>query len=249
MNIHVENQDYWDKRARSYTDVIQKNLSCGWDAVWADMLISQFPTAANPKILDIGTGPGFYSIILASRGYDVTAIDFSAEMLTEAKQNAGFLADSIDFYQMDAQALTFPDNSFDVIVSRNLTWNLPNPVAAYQQWHRVLKPGGVMLNFDANWYHYLFDETKKESFLEDRANVSKAGVEDHEAYCEADKMEIISLQLPLSQVQRPQWDLQVLRTIGFSRACADTRIGDMVWNPEEKLNYHSTPGFLIKAVK
>lgn len=249
MDLHSENRSYWDKRAPSYTGVIQKNLSDGWDAVWAEALISHFPEKDDIKVLDVGTGPGFYSIILASRGYAVTAVDFSPEMLAQAKENAGGLKEKITFLQMDAQALSFGDNSFDVIVTRNLTWNLPNPGKAYAEWHRVLKPGGVLLNFDANWYGYLFDEEKNAAFHADRENVSQAGVEDHEAYPDADQMEIISLCLPLSKMHRPQWDVACLGMLGFEEISADTQIGDRVWNEEEKLNYHSTPGFLIKAVK
>ena len=47
------------------------------------------------------------------------------------------------------------DGSFDVIVTRNLTWNLEEPQKAYQEWCRVLKKGGILLNFDAGWYNYL----------------------------------------------------------------------------------------------
>ena len=52
---------------------------------------------------------------------------------------------------MDAEAPDFPDEEFDVIVSRNLTWTLPDAEHAYQEWFRVLKPGGVMINLDANY--------------------------------------------------------------------------------------------------
>lgn len=249
MNLKTENRAYWDKRALSYTDVIEKNLADGWDAVWADTLISQFPKKENIRILDIGTGPGFYAIILAKRGYQVTAVDFSEEMLDQARKNAGDLTRFIHFQQMDAQFLSFEDNTFDVIVTRNLTWNLPDPAEAYREWNRVLSPDGVMLNFDANWYSYLFDEVKDAAFRADRINVYNAGMEDHEAYPDADKMERISRRLPMGQVHRPRWDIECLQKIGFSQVTADTEIGDRVWNPEEKLNYRSTPGFLIKAVK
>ena len=46
---------------------------------------------------------------------------------------------------MDAQALEFEDESFDVIISRNLTWNLEKPWQAYREWYRVLKPGGHIM--------------------------------------------------------------------------------------------------------
>ena len=52
---------------------------------------------------------------------------------------------------MDAQNLEFEDDVFDVVISRNLTWNLKDPKRAYEEWCRVLKPGGVMINLDANY--------------------------------------------------------------------------------------------------
>ena len=60
---------------------------------------------------------------------------------------------------------------FDVVISRNLTWNLKDPKRAYEEWCRVLKPGGKLLNFDANWYGYLYDEEKRLSYEEDRKSV------------------------------------------------------------------------------
>lgn len=75
-------------------------------------------------MLDVGTGPGFFAIILAELGYQVTAVDYTASMLEEARRNAGALAGCIRFRQMNAEELTFPADSFDVVVTRNVTWNL-----------------------------------------------------------------------------------------------------------------------------
>ncbi len=242
---------YWTRRAPSYTDVIKKNLADGWDQVWADELISHFPDGGDRplRVLDIGTGPGFYAIILARRGYEVTAVDYSEGMLREAKRNAGALADKIRFARMDAQKLAFADGSFDAIVTRNLTWNLPDPAGAYREWMRVLRPGGALVNFDANWYAYLFNEDKQEEYQRDRTNARLAGVEDHEAYAEADTMEGISRMLPMGRLRRPQWDMDTLNALGFSAVNADTSVGKRLWNPEEKINYASTPGFMVWATK
>ena len=49
------------------------------------------------------------------------------------------------------------------------------------------------------------------------------------------EMERIARQLPLSQVKRPQWDINTLLDIGFIRYSVDIRIGDHVWDEEEKL--------------
>ena len=219
---------YWTRRAPSYTDD-------GGDRPL--------------RVLDIGTGPGFYAIILAHRGYEVTAVDYSEGMLREARRNAGALVDKIRFARMDAQKLAFADGSFDAIVTRNLTWNLPDPAGAYREWMRVLRPGGALVNFDANWYAYLFNEDKQQEYQRDRANARLAGVEDHEAYAETDMMEGISRMLPMGRLRRPQWDMDTLNALGFSAVNADTSVGKRLWNPEEKINYASTPGFMVWATK
>ena len=244
-------EQYWTRRASSYTEVVRKNLADGWDCKWADELIRNFPKAEGRtlKVLDIGTGPGFYAIILASRGYDVTAVDLSEGMIEQAKHNAGSLAEKIRFFKMDAQELSFPDNEFDVIVTRNLTWNLPDPVKAYGEWRRVLRDGGVMLNIDSNWYAYLFDDEKKCEKLADRANVLNAGFEDHDSYDESWLMENISRTLPMGKLPRPQWDAVTLLDLGFKDVSADTTVSSKLWSREEMLNYASTPCFLIRAVK
>ena len=244
-------EQYWTRRASSYTEVVRKNLADGWDCKWADELIRNFPKAEGRtlKVLDIGTGPGFYAIILASRGYDVTAVDLSEGMIEQAKHNAGSLAEKIRFFKMDAQELSFPDNEFDVIVTRNLTWNLPDPVKAYGEWRRVLRDGGVMLNIDSNWYAYLFDDEKKCEKLADRENVLNAGFEDHDSYDESWLMENISRMLPMGKLPRPQWDAVTLLDLGFKDVSADTTVSSKLWSREEMLNYASTPCFLIRAVK
>ena len=48
-------------------------------------------------------------------------------MLEEAKINAGELADRIRFTEMNAEELAFESGLFDVVISRNLTWNLLHP--------------------------------------------------------------------------------------------------------------------------
>ena len=170
-------------------------------------------------------------------------------MLEQAKANAGELAEKIRFLKMDAQTLEFPDNEFDVIVTRNLTWNLPDPVKAYGEWRRVLRDGGVMLNIDSNWYAYLFDEKKKNEKQAERDCTVQAGVEDYESYDESWLMENISRTLPMGKLPRPHWDAVTLLNLGFKNVSADTSVSRRLWSREEMLNYASTPCFLIRAVK
>ena len=247
MSALLQNiQKYWTKRADSYafgqfTDDNENR--------WMKIVLREFPEGKGLKVLDIGTGPGFFAINLAKRGYEVTAVDYTPAMLEEAKRNAGVYRDSIRFMQMDAQKLTFSDETFDVVISRNLTWNLENPQKAYKEWRRVLKKDGVMLNFDAGWYEYLYDEEKAKQFKQDRENVERAGCFDYNGYEDADKMEEISRSLILSKVKRPQADLQMMLEAGFTKFYVDTEIWKETLDEEEKVNYASTPGFLLKGIR
>ena len=246
-----EIQTYWTNRAEGYSQVNQSELHSEQKHKWQQTLLQYIPFKANKniKILDIGTGPGFFAIILAQLGFDITAIDYTEQMLLKAKQNAGKFSEQIDFQQMDAQNLNFPDEKFDVIVTRNLTWNLENPQQAYSEWHRVLKKDGVFLNFDANWYNHLFDEQKRQDYEEDRKMVAKAHMDDHYTCTDIDAMENIARQVPLSSIGRPDWDKEILTKIGFTAINIIPDIWQQVWSNEEKLNYASTPMFLIKAIK
>ena len=151
QTILSENKAYWTDRASGYSEVNQVELETDQRKKWSDCLhgeiVQHFPgiAAAQLRVLEIGTGPGFFAILLCELGYDVTAIDLTPAMLDEAKKNAGDMADSIRFMEMNAEALDFEDASFDVVISRNLTWNLPHPDAAYAEWARVLRPGGLLV--------------------------------------------------------------------------------------------------------
>ena len=252
--ILMENRTYWTYRAPSYSEVNREELATHQHAVWKQVLTEQisarFPgrTPDQIHILEIGTGPGFFAILLAEAGYHVTAIDLPPSMLDEARRNAGKLCDCIDFQEMNAQNLAFDKESFDVIVSRNVTWNLPEPDLAYAEWARVLKPGGILMNFDANWYHYLFDDEAKDAYEQDRENSADAGLADLNVGDNFDRMEQLARLLPMTRVSRPAWDIETLMNLGLS-VKADTRIWERVWSHQERVNFASTPMFLVCGEK
>lgn len=249
-----ENIRYWTHRTPGYSGVNQEELATNQRLVWRNVITervqAKFPGKAPEeiKVLDVGTGPGFFAIVLAELRFSVTAVDYTKTMLEAAKQNAGMLAEKITFLQMNAEELTFPDSSFDVLVTRNLTWNLHRPEKAYAQWCRVLKTGGELLNFDANWYNYLHDEEARIGHLLDRENIANCDVGDETAGTDVAAMEAIALQAPLSAKHRPEWDITVLEGLGME-VQADRSIWKRVWTREERINNASTPMFLVEAVK
>lgn len=257
----ADNVAYWSKRAPGYAEVNRAELGGGQLAVWGRELdqciqerFANRPRAAV-RVLDVGTGPGFFAITLARMGYSVSAVDYTPAMLDEARRNArsaGLGLHAIDFRRMNAADLEFSTGSFDVVVSRNLTWNLPDPAAAYAEWARVLAFGGILLNFDANWYRYLYDDASAAAHARDRlrvaAGVADGVVEDDTAGTDVDAMEDIARRAPLSRRHRPAWDVTVLGGLGLD-AQADESAWRRLWTADELANNASTPMFRIAAVK
>ena len=246
-DLKNEIHDYWTNRARGYSEYNQQEMADARRTMWRDKLLvllgNQFPEREprEIKILDVGTGPGFFAILLAEAGYQVTAIDYTEEMLKEAQQNAGGLAKCIVWKTGDAQALDVESNSFDVIVTRNVTWNLPRPDLAYKEWLRVLKPGGVLYNFDADWYGHLYNEEKRSGYEKDRQQTEEQNVEDYYSGTDIEKMEEIARQVPLSRLERPKWDLETMRKTGFLDVSCDENVWKEVWTEEEIINNSSSP--------
>ena len=254
-NLKNEIHDYWTNRARGYSEYNQQEMADARRAMWRDKLLSllgnQFPEKKPQeiKILDVGTGPGFFAILLAEAGYQVTAIDYTEEMLKEAQSNAGELAKCIAWKTGDAQALDVESNSCDVIVTRNVTWNLPRPDLAYREWLRVLKPGGVLYNFDADWYGHLYNEEKRSSYEKDRKQTEEQNVEDYYSGTDIEKMEEIARQVPLSHLERPKWDIETMQKAGFLDVSCDEEVWKEVWTEEEIINNSTSPIFLLTGRK
>ena len=77
--------------------------------------------------MDVGCGPGIVSLQLSDLGYDVTALDFSENMLDKAKKNASDNGFDIGFVHGNAMDLPFNDASFDAVVSGYMLWTAPDP--------------------------------------------------------------------------------------------------------------------------
>lgn len=254
QEFREENISYWTKRAAGYSAVNQEELATAQRKVWSDTLTALIaehygdtPRGAL-RVLDIGTGPGFFAILLAQAGFDVTAMDCTEAMLGEARKNAGAMAECIDFRIGNAEEVPMPEASYDIVVTRNLTWNLQQPDKAYAEWLRVLKPGGLLLNFDANWYRFLYDDEAKSRHYEDRKNVAEQNAADDMAGTDVEAMEAIAQKTPLSQEMRPAWDIHTLTALGAD-VTADTEIWRKVWTKDEWINNASTPMFLVRVRK
>ena len=169
---------YWNWRSSSYELDQAKSIETvkNWEST-----ISALVSHIRRKglfALDVGTGPGQLAFYLAQEGFQVTGLDISPGMVERARLKAKELGHCVNFQTGDAQNLPFKDNTFDVVITRNLIWTLPDPKAAVKEWRRVLKPEGRMIISDGYWrnitwsrIHFLAIKAVK-GFLKTRSLIS-----------------------------------------------------------------------------
>ena len=239
MEIKNRIINYWSRRSGDFARLRRDELNSYMADLWLEEIRKYMPDKPC-RILDIGTGSGFFAILLGKAGHYVEGIDLTSSMIEEAKLLAAKSGVNSVFKVMDAENLLYPDESFDIVLSRNLTWTLPHPRKAYSEWHRVLKKGGMLLNFDADY--------GKEHLVQDLNSLPQNHAHHNinsDLLAECDS---IKANLDISQLRRPQWDSSVLQQIGFAHVDTDETVGKRIYSQHDEF-YNPTPLFLIRAVK
>jgi ubiquinone/menaquinone biosynthesis C-methylase UbiE len=145
-------RNYWEGNASSYDKSYGHGLKTAQEKdLWLNLLARNISKEKGAKILDVGCGTGFLSLLLAELGHTVTGIDLSAEMRNQATKKARQAKLQASFMAGDAESPPFPENSFDIIISRHLLWTLPSPSKALGNWHHLLSPGGTVIIIDGIW--------------------------------------------------------------------------------------------------
>ena len=150
-------KEYWEGEAGIYSEGIKAELQSETAENWRNLILEYAPEKEHLEILDVGCGPGFFEVTLGKEGHHVTGIDITENMIHEARENVKAAGLSADLMTMDCHNLQFPDETFDMVICRNITWTLDDPQKAYREWLRVLKKGGRLLVSDACWYLHLYD--------------------------------------------------------------------------------------------
>ncbi len=230
---------YWEKRSSDFLAHKREELHSAMAERWMKEIRAQLPAGERLRILDVGCGAGFFSVLLAKEGHRVTGVDLTPDMIENAKILAAEENADCEFIVMDAENVDFPDGTFDVVISRNLTWTLPHVRRAYRDWVRVLKKGGVLLNFDANYG--LSDFTDVSSLPENHAHQTIG--DDMMRECEE-----IKRQLPISSYSRPAWDLETLGAMKLQEFAVDLGISSRIYLEKDAF-YNPTPMFMIRTRK
>jgi ubiquinone/menaquinone biosynthesis C-methylase UbiE len=228
---------YWTKRSESFSEHKHEEIHSVKKELWEKEFLRHFSKEEHLRVLDVGCGAGFFEMVLSDFNCDVTGIDLTPDMISHGKDLLNRHGSDATLLVMDAEKLDFPDESFDVVISRNLTWTLPHPIEAYKEWNRVLKPGGMLLVYDAEYakgFHYC-DQNENLAHGE----VAKQMIEEcHDIYH----------MLSISTLDRPDWDAQVLSKLKYENIHTDLSVGDRIYHEKDNF-YMPERMFLIKADK
>lgn len=133
-------QQTFDKQAETYDQAIYGQHARSLYPFMLDKITHHY----GQDILDVGCGTGelMKQILEEDPSRKLTGIDYSPNMIEQAKQKLGNLA-AIQF--ADAQKLPFADNTFDMVTCCDSFHHYPDPDAVLQEMVRVLKPGGCLI--------------------------------------------------------------------------------------------------------
>lgn len=212
---------------------------------WIGLLAQAVGTRKPLKVLDVGTGTGVMAFLLAEMGHQVVGVDLTPAMLQKAQEKAKALPLSVHFQLGDAEELPFDNGTFDVVISRHVLFSLPHPEQAVRGWWRVLKNGGMVVAIDGNWtkrWRIGFRLWRVFAWLlvllTERRNLWRR-------WYGRRPLE----ELPLRKANRPEADVELLRTAGFN-GIEVARIDHRVHSWWYRLKYgHNGAHFLVKAVK
>ena len=137
MDKKRDNKSFWNRYAKFYDSEVLRFSR----AAYADMyrLMTKVLTK-EMDVLELATGTGLIAINIAGAVRSITATDFSPKMIETAKKK--IVPENVRFSVEDATALSFDDNSFDVVIANHMLYHVPDVERALREIARVLKPGG-----------------------------------------------------------------------------------------------------------
>jgi len=219
VSFHDSLAQTWEKRYK-------KEAFAERPRILSSLLPKRCP---GQRWLDAGCGTGTLSRWLAcERGFSVVAIDASEQMLLNASPEEG-----IAYCRSDVIKTGFPDCSFDGVLCSSVLEYIPSIEAALREFHRLLKPGGVLIASVPNsalsvriplklvyWLTRPLGRKRMYAFLDySKHCYSMAGFAKllrHAGFAPEDMIEFGDLGLPLIRVQSPDLIMALARRIDAS---------------------------------
>lgn len=126
----------WSSGGRDYQEV-SRGIA---DSI--EHCVRRLDPRPGERILDLATGTGWTSRLVARRGAAVTGVDIAAGLLDAARAQAAAEGLAIDYRLGDAEQLPFEDGAFDAVVSTCGVMFASRPEVAAAELARVVRPGG-----------------------------------------------------------------------------------------------------------
>ena len=147
--IKEVNERYHDAAAASYDSKWGIDFGeVGQDQVTGKLrkALGRLPSRPFGDALEIGAGTGYFSLNLLQAGMieRATATDISPGMLATLEENASGLGVEVRTAAAEAETLTFPDESFDLVFGHAVLHHIPDLERAFSEFARVLRPGGTL---------------------------------------------------------------------------------------------------------
>jgi SAM-dependent methyltransferase len=123
--------------AGNFPEVARRGL---WPV--GERLVRRIGVHAGERVLDVACGTGNAAVRAAQAGGEVVGVDLTPELFDAAQREAAAAGVSVEWVEGDAEALPFPDESFDVVLSTFGVMFAPRHRVAAAELARVLRPGG-----------------------------------------------------------------------------------------------------------
>ena len=147
--IRAANVRYHDMAAETY----DSKWAIDYGEIGAGQVLGKLRKALGeapghyPRALEIGAGTGYFTLNMVRAGVidHAVATDISPGMLRRLSETAGELGVQVEAVEADAEALPFPDASFELVMGHAVLHHLPDLDRAMSEFRRVLTPGGTMV--------------------------------------------------------------------------------------------------------
>jgi len=142
---------HWDRRSANFDEEPSHGILNDAQARAWRTLIAKIGGAGPLDVIDAGCGTGFLALLFAAAGHRVTGLDFAPAMIEAARAKALARGLDVTFLEGDAESISLPPASTDLIVERHVLWTLPNPQAALRNWRELLRTGGRLVLIEGHW--------------------------------------------------------------------------------------------------
>ncbi|MBE6519202.1 MAG: metalloregulator ArsR/SmtB family transcription factor [Thermoplasmata archaeon] len=224
-----ELRQFWEENAETLGKMTRENLYGDFNL---EHILRSLPIPSRQlKILDLGTGAGKIAVQASLLGHTAVGVDFSKEMIKQARLTAMHFHTRIMLVEDDAETLHFPTGLFDVVIAKDLLFCVDDASAAINRWKDILNPGGFLIIADGNYaFHY-----KNEWYMNRHEQILRRYGEDDMQMMlgpdiDGERLGLIVKDYYSNGVRRPNWELWFLPGIGFEdftikyRDVADTSI-------------------------